>query len=241
MTESFSWQHGVFMASNVASEGTAAAENKVGELRRDPFAMLPFCGYNMGDYFAHWLSVGAATDADKLPKIYNVNWFRKDTDGKYVWPGFGDNSRVLKWIVDRLEGDAEGVETPIGMLPTQDSLDLDGLELDQKDLDLLLTVDTTVWKEEAALIPAHYERFGEHLPKALWDRVQRPRHPARPGLTPSARHPAGPPRTPRRGPAVRPGRGLASGRRRRQDDHRGDGDLRGRPGAGDLPGAGPRP
>ena len=120
VTESFDWQHGVFLGANVASEKTAAAEGKVGELRRDPFAMLPFCGYNMGDYFAHWLEIGARTPTPaKLPKIYYVNWFRKDDDGKFVWPGFGENSRVLKWIVERLDGKAEGVETPIGVLPTQ--------------------------------------------------------------------------------------------------------------------------
>ena len=131
VTEAFDWEHGVFMASNVASEGTAAAENKVGELRRDPFAMLPFCGYNMGDYFAHWLKIGKATDAAKLPRIYFVNWFRKDKDGKFVWPGFGDNSRVLKWIVERLDGKAEAVDTPIGHLPTPGSLDVVGPEPDR--------------------------------------------------------------------------------------------------------------
>jgi phosphoenolpyruvate carboxykinase (GTP) len=167
VTESFDWQHGVFLASNVASEGTAAAENKVGELRRDPFAMLPFCGYNMGDYFAHWLGIGASADADKLPRIYFVNWFRKDSDGRYVWPGFGENSRVLKWIVERLEGKADAVDTPIGRVPSRDALDVDGLGLSDADLDLLLTVDPAVWREEASLIPAHYDRFGDRLPKAL--------------------------------------------------------------------------
>ncbi len=129
VTEAFDWQHGVFLASNIASEGTAAAENKVGALRRDPFAMLPFCGYHMGDYFAHWLKLGKSHDAAKLPKIYFVNWFRKDGKGKYVWPGFGDNSRVLKWIVGRLEGSAKADKTPIGMLPTRDALDLSGLNI----------------------------------------------------------------------------------------------------------------
>jgi phosphoenolpyruvate carboxykinase (GTP) len=169
VTESFDWQHGVFLASNVASEGTAAAENKVGALRRDPMAMLPFCGYNMGDYFGHWLSVGAKTDADKLPRIYYVNWFRKDADGKFVWPGFGDNSRVLKWVVERLEGKADATETAIGRVPTKDSLDVSGLDLSDDQLDLLLTVDREVWKEEAALITPDYEKFGDHLPQQLWD------------------------------------------------------------------------
>jgi phosphoenolpyruvate carboxykinase (GTP) len=169
VTESFSWQHGVFLASNVASEGTAAAENKVGALRRDPFAMLPFCGYNMGDYFGHWLKMGKQADQSKLPKIYFVNWFRKDERGKYIWPGFAENTRVLKWIVERLDGQAEAQETPIGLTPTKDSLDLSGLDLTDDQLDVLLTVDKSVWKEEAALIPADYEKFGDHLPKELVD------------------------------------------------------------------------
>ena len=131
MTEAFDWEHGVFMGSNVASEGTAAAENQVGELRRDPFAMLPFCGYNMGDYFAHWLAMGERADAAKLPRIFFVNWFRKDEDGKFVWPGFGDNARVLKWIVERLEGEAEAIDTPVGRVPTAAALDLDGVDPDR--------------------------------------------------------------------------------------------------------------
>ncbi|HEX3824311.1 MAG TPA: phosphoenolpyruvate carboxykinase (GTP) [Mycobacteriales bacterium] len=171
VTESFDWSQGVFLASNVASEGTAAAENKVGELRRDPFAMLPFCGYNMGDYFAHWLSIGANADASKLPRIYFVNWFRKNDAGKYVWPGFGENSRVLKWISDRLAGNAEATDTAIGRVPTRDGLDTDGLDLSDESLDLLLSVDAETWREEAALVKPHYERFGDHLPAALWDEL----------------------------------------------------------------------
>jgi phosphoenolpyruvate carboxykinase (GTP) len=168
VTEAFDWEHGVFMASNVASEGTAAAENAIGELRRDPFAMLPFCGYNMGDYFAHWLKMGASADPAKLPQIYFVNWFRKDPNGQFVWPGYGDNIRVLKWIVDRLEGRAEAVETPIGRLPSAESLDLEGLDLTPGQLALLLTVNPSVWLEEAGLIPGAYQAFGDRLPKALW-------------------------------------------------------------------------
>jgi len=168
VVEAFDWRQGVFLASNVASEGTAAAENKIGELRRDPFAMLPFCGYNMGDYFAHWLSMGEKADADKLPRIYFVNWFRKDENGKFVWPGFGENSRVLKWIFERADGKADAQATPIGFLPTRDALDTSGLSLTDAQLDLLLSVDKAVWKEEAALIPSGYEKFGERLPKALW-------------------------------------------------------------------------
>ncbi len=173
VTESFDWQHGVFLASNVASEGTAAAENKVGTLRRDPFAMLPFCGYNMGDYFAHWLRTGRGANAEKLPRIYWVNWFRKDADGRYVWPGFGENSRVLKWVSERLDGTAEAQETPIGMLPTKDALDTDGLGLADEQLELLLTVDHDVWREEAARMLPDYQKFGDHLPAELRDEHSR--------------------------------------------------------------------
>jgi phosphoenolpyruvate carboxykinase (GTP) len=186
VTEAFDWEHGVFLASNVASEGTAAAENSIGELRRDPFAMLPFCGYNMGDYFNHWLKVGGAADPAKLPRIYFVNWFRKDERGKFVWPGYGENSRVLKWIVDRLEGEAEAVDSPIGRLPVRDGLDLTGLDLTDAQLDLLLTVDPEIWRAEAALIPEAYARFGNRLPPALWaqldalgERLARVERPAR--------------------------------------------------------------
>jgi phosphoenolpyruvate carboxykinase (GTP) len=186
VTEAFDWEHGVFLASNVASEGTAAAENSIGELRRDPFAMLPFCGYNMGDYFGHWLKVGASADPAKLPRIYFVNWFRKDERGRFVWPGYGENSRVLKWIVDRLEGKADAVDSPIGRLPTRDGLDLTGLDLTEAQLDLLLTVDPEIWRAEAALIPEAYARFGDRLPPALWrqldalgERLARLERPAR--------------------------------------------------------------
>ncbi|GAB3649895.1 phosphoenolpyruvate carboxykinase (GTP) [Streptomyces sparsus] len=173
VTESFDWQHGVFLGANVASEKTAAAEGKVGELRRDPFAMLPFCGYNMGDYMAHWVKVGkdavARGDGDKLPRIYYVNWFRKNDEGSFVWPGFGENSRVLKWIVGRLNGEAEGVETPIGVLPAKGALDTEGLDLSEEELDFLLTVDRDVWRDEASLVPEHLNTFGDHTPQELWD------------------------------------------------------------------------
>ncbi|MGW0941813.1 phosphoenolpyruvate carboxykinase (GTP) [Streptomyces sp. NPDC002623] len=169
VTESFDWNHGVFLGANVASEKTAAAEGKVGELRRDPFAMLPFCGYNMGDYMGHWVDVAKGKDQAKLPKIYYVNWFRKNDAGKFVWPGFGENSRVLKWIVERLDGKAEGVETAIGVLPAKGALDTAGLALAEEDLDFLLTVDKEVWREEAALVPEHLNTFGDHTPKELWD------------------------------------------------------------------------
>ncbi len=169
--EAFSWQHGVFLASNVASEGTAAAENTIGALRRDPFAMLPFCGYNMGDYFAHWLALGARSaaegDGTRLPQIFSVNWFRQDAEGRFVWPGFGENGRVLAWIVDRLEGRAGVVSSPIGLLPEPGSLDLDGLDLSPEQVAMLLTVDTAVWRQEAALIAEHYASLGSGLPAAL--------------------------------------------------------------------------
>jgi phosphoenolpyruvate carboxykinase (GTP) len=170
VTEAFDWEHGVFMGSTVASEGTAAAENKVGELRRDPFAMLPFAGYNMGDYFGHWLKVGAAAkDQSKLPRIFFVNWFRKDPNGKFIWPGFGENSRVLKWIVERIDGKAQANDTAIGRVPTKTSLDVAGLGLSDAQLDTLLGVDHAVWREEAGLIPAFFDKFGDRLPKALWE------------------------------------------------------------------------
>ena len=172
VTEAFDWRHGVFLASNVASEGTAAAENKVGELRRDPFAMLPFCGYNMADYFGHWLKLGAAADPAKLPRIYFVNWFRKDENGRFVWPGFGDNVRVLKWIVERLEGEAGADPSPIGNLPARGALDFSGLSLTTAQVQLLTTVDPVVWREEASLIPAAYDRFGDRLPAVLWEEYE---------------------------------------------------------------------
>ena len=169
VTEAFDWEHGVFLGSTVASEGTAAAENAIGELRRDPFAMLPFCGYNMGDYFAHWLKLGEkATDKSRLPRIYFVNWFRKNENGKFVWPGFGDNARVLKWIAGRLDGEASAVDTPVGRVPSAQALDLSGLSLSDADMHLLLDVDAQVWSEEASLIPEFYEKFGDRLPKTLW-------------------------------------------------------------------------
>jgi phosphoenolpyruvate carboxykinase (GTP) len=167
VTESFDWEHGVFMGMTVSSETTAAAAGAIGQLRRDPFAMLPFCGYNMADYAGHWLEIGHATDADKLPKIYAVNWFRQDENGKWLWPGFGENSRVLKWIVDRLEGRATGVATAIGTVPAKDELDLDGLSIEDRDLDILLSVDREIWKQEAGLLPEYFEQFGDHMPKAL--------------------------------------------------------------------------
>ena len=167
VTESFDWQHGVFLGSTVSSETTAAAAGAIGQLRRDPFAMLPFCGYNMGDYIGHWLEIGEATTVDKLPKIFYVNWFRKNDEGKFLWPGFGENSRVLKWIVDRMDGTAQGKHTPIGILPADGELDMEGLDVPAEDMALLLNVDVEIWKQEAALIPEYFAQFGDHLPAAL--------------------------------------------------------------------------
>ena len=169
--ESFNWEHGTFIGSIASSERTAAAAGTVGELRRDPMAMLPFCGYNMGDYFTHWLEMGKSTDASKLPKIFYVNWFRKDADGGWLWPGFGENSRVLKWIVERVSGEGEAVETPIGYVPAPGAVDVGGLDVTDDQMEELLHVDTEEWLNEITLIREHYERFGEKLPKTLSDEL----------------------------------------------------------------------
>ncbi|MDE0423499.1 MAG: phosphoenolpyruvate carboxykinase (GTP) [Candidatus Poribacteria bacterium] len=169
--EAFDWQHGTFIGSIASSERTAAAAGTVGELRRDPMAMLPFCGYNMGDYFTHWLEMGKSTDTSKLPKIFYVNWFRKDADGGWLWPGFGENSRVLKWIVERVSGNGEAVETPIGYTPAPNAIDISGLDVTDQEMEELLNVDVEEWLKEIALIREHYERFGEKLPKALFDEL----------------------------------------------------------------------
>ena len=169
--EAFNWQHGTFIGSIASSERTAAAAGTVGELRRDPMAMLPFCGYNMGDYFSHWLKMGAKTEANKLPRIFYVNWFRKDADGGWLWPGFGENSRVLKWIVDRISGKGEAVETPIGYLPTTDGIDTSGLDVSEQQMEELLHVNTNEWLNEIQSIREHYERFEDTLPKALSDEL----------------------------------------------------------------------
>jgi len=167
VNEAFDWEHGVFLGSACGSETTAAALGQAGVLRRDPFAMLPFCGYNMADYFMHWLSFGRRTDRGKLPKVYFVNWFRKDATGKWLWPGYGDNSRVLKWICERVDGTAKALQTPIGNLPTPDALDLDGLSLSAENVSQLLSVDVTGWKKEADDIASYFAKFGDRLPDAL--------------------------------------------------------------------------
>jgi phosphoenolpyruvate carboxykinase (GTP) len=169
--QSFDWKHGVYVGAAVASETTAAQQDgAVGVIRRDPFAMIPFCGYNMGDYFQHWLRIGAEADQDKLPKIFHVNWFRTDDDGNFIWPGFGENSRILRWIEERCEGEAEAVETPIGYVPSHASLDLRGLEdeVDEATLEELLAVKAEDWAPELENQKEFFEKFGERTPKEIW-------------------------------------------------------------------------
>jgi len=168
VTEAFDWEHGVFLGSTMASEKTAAASGRVGVLRRDPMAMLPFCGYHMADYFAHWLSIGRRPGA-KLPRIFFVNWFRRSPDGRYLWPGFGENSRVLKFICGRVHDEPEATvrDTPIGRLPDPGALDLAGLDVDAADLEELLSVDLAGWRDEADSIAEHYDQFAPHLPAEL--------------------------------------------------------------------------
>jgi phosphoenolpyruvate carboxykinase (GTP) len=166
VTESFNWQHGTFLGATASSETTAAAAGKVGQLRRDPMAMLPFCGYNMGDYFAHYLKIGTTPGA-KLPRIYYVNWFRTDENGKYLWPGYGENSRVLKWIFERCDGKVNGKDTPLGRLPEPEDLDTHGLNLPAESVAKLLSVDVDGWLAEVPLIQEHFAKFGDHLPEGL--------------------------------------------------------------------------
>jgi phosphoenolpyruvate carboxykinase (GTP) len=172
VTEAFDWRHGVFLGSIMSSETTAAQTGAVGKLRFDPFAMLPFCGYHMGDYFAHWLEIGRATDADKLPRLFWVNWFRKDSDGSFLWPGFGDNSRVLKWVLERVAGTGEAVSTPIGYVPSVDGLDVSGLGVAPGTVDKLVTVDAEAWRQEIPQLEEHYAVFGDRLPDELRDELR---------------------------------------------------------------------
>ncbi|MBU3688634.1 MAG: phosphoenolpyruvate carboxykinase (GTP) [Acidimicrobiales bacterium mtb01] len=172
VTQAFDWEHGVFLGSIMASETTAAQAGAVGKLRFDPMAMLPFCGYNMADYFAHWLRIGSKTDESKLPKIFFVNWFRRDENGRFLWPGFGENSRVLKWVFDRVEGKADAVETPIGLLPTAGALDLGGLQIAHDDLHEILSVDIDGWKSAIPQIQDHFAQFGPKLPAQLSSQLE---------------------------------------------------------------------
>ncbi|MBI4964939.1 MAG: phosphoenolpyruvate carboxykinase (GTP) [Desulfomonile tiedjei] len=171
VTEAFDWRHGTFLGSIISSETTAAAAGKVGQLRRDPMAMLPFCGYHMGDYFAHWLRIGAGADPNKLPRIYYVNWFRQNAKGEFLWPGYGENSRVLEWIFERVNGGDKSIDTPIGRLPAPGTLDLDDLNLSQEALEELLNVDVEGWLAEIPSIKEHYAKFGDRLPQGLRDEL----------------------------------------------------------------------
>jgi phosphoenolpyruvate carboxykinase (GTP) len=170
VTEAFDWQHGTFLGATVSSETTAAAAGKVGQLRRDPMAMLPFCGYNMGDYFSHWLAIGTRPGA-KLPKIYYVNWFRRGEDGKFLWPGYGENSRVLKWIFERCSGKIQAKDTPIGRMPNPSDLDVAGLDMPAAKVAQLLSVDAADWTAEVPLIKEHFAKFGSRLPQGLHEEV----------------------------------------------------------------------
>jgi phosphoenolpyruvate carboxykinase (GTP) len=165
--EATDWTHGVFLGSTISSERTAAAEGTVGELRRDPFAMLPFCGYNMADYFGHWVSIGQKLRFDRAPRIFQVNWFRKGADGRFLWPGFGDNARVIDWIIRRVEGKVPAVDSPIGRLPRAEDLNLDGVDVPAGDLDELFAVSPDSWLTEAALTEEFYDTFGDRIPHAL--------------------------------------------------------------------------
>ena len=170
VTEALNWLHGTFLGSIMASEKTAAASGDIGDLRRDPMAMLPFCGYHMGDYFAHWVKMGEKGGA-KMPKIFYVNWFRKNKDGKFMWPGYAENSRVLKWIFERCDDTAKAIDTPIGKLPAEGALDVSGLKVSADDMKELMKVDTAGWKAELPLIKEHFATFGSKLPKALNDEL----------------------------------------------------------------------
>jgi phosphoenolpyruvate carboxykinase (GTP) len=167
VTEAFNWEHGTFLGATASSETTAAAAGKVGQLRRDPMAMLPFCGYHMGDYFGHWLKIGARSEPAKLPKIYYVNWFRQDERGKFLWPGYGENSRVLKWIFERCEGKVGAKDTAIGLIPEPADLDTRGLDLPAANLAKLLSVDVEGWLAEVPLIKQHFAQFGSRLPEGM--------------------------------------------------------------------------
>ncbi|HEY2637204.1 MAG TPA: phosphoenolpyruvate carboxykinase (GTP), partial [Solirubrobacteraceae bacterium] len=164
--EAFDWEHGVFLGSQMSSETTAAQAGAVGKLRFDPMAMLPFCGYNMADYFAHWLKLGRREGA-QLPRIFYVNWFRKDDEGRFIWPGFGENSRVLAWVCRRCDGAVEADETPIGLVPRREDLDLEGLDISDAALDELLEVDPVEWRDQLSQVREHYAQFGDRLPGEL--------------------------------------------------------------------------
>jgi phosphoenolpyruvate carboxykinase (GTP) len=160
------------MGATLSSETTAAATGAVGVVRRDPFAMLPFIGYNAGDYFSHWVDTGKQADSTKLPRIFYVNWFRRDEDGGFLWPGFGENSRVLKWVIERIEGTAAAEETPIGHVPTADALDISGLDMTADQVRQALAVDKDEWQAEIPQITEWFEKFGDKLPTTMWDELE---------------------------------------------------------------------
>ena len=176
VTEARDWNHGVFLGSIMSSEKTAAAAGNLGQVRFDPFAMLPFMGYNVGDYISHWLEIGSNADPEKLPSLFWVNWFRKDEEGKFLWPGFGENCRVLKWVLERVEGSGEATETAIGNVPSPNDLDLDGLNLTESRLRELLSVDNSRWAEEVSLIESHFAFIGERLPNTLVNELEELKH-----------------------------------------------------------------
>ena len=173
VNQAFDWNHGVFLGATMGSETTAAQQSAAGVLRFDPMAMLPFCGYNMGDYFAHWLALGDAADVANLPKIFFVNWFRRDDDGRFLWPGYGENSRVLKWVFERLDGTADAVQTAIGYLPTADAIDTEGLDVSADDMAALLSVDVEGWRSALPQFEAHLAQFGDKLPAELTTQLQK--------------------------------------------------------------------
>ena len=176
VTQANDWQHGVFIGATLGSEQTAAAEGKVGTVRRDPMAMLPFLGYSVGDYFQHWIELGKNSDESKMPKVFFVNWFRRGDDGRFLWPGFGENSRVLKWIIERVEGRASGLSTPIGVVPSVEDLDLGGLDVDPADIAEALSVNPSEWREELPLIEEWFEFVGEKLPTGIKDEFDALKH-----------------------------------------------------------------
>ncbi|HMR23199.1 MAG TPA: phosphoenolpyruvate carboxykinase domain-containing protein, partial [Micropruina sp.] len=171
ITETYDWRQGVFVGATVSSEQTAAAEGAVGALRRDPFAMLPFCGYNMADYWAHWLRVGEVL-GEHAPRVFQVNWFRKDADGRFLWPGFGDNARAIEWALRRVNGEVDAVDALNGRQPLRDDLNLDGLNLSDEQLDELFALDPAAWAQEADLTEEYFARFGDRLPAALTDELE---------------------------------------------------------------------
>jgi len=174
--QSYDWEHGVFLGAIMGSEITAAViSDKIGQVRRDPFAMLPFIGYHVGDYLEHWLSIGRKADADKLPKIFAVNWFRRGEDGHFLWPGFGENSRVLKWVAERCDGSVGAQETPIGYMPKIEDLDLQGLDVPKEDLEAITTIDSLEWSAELDAVEAHFENYGPKMPKELYEQLRRVR------------------------------------------------------------------